>query len=144
MPREIRHFTATAPAGTPQANPVTISIAFPPRIVREIYWRVPNGPMGTFGWRLTMGGVQVIPTAGDAWIVANDEHGTWPMDGWPDSGAWQVTAYNTGANPHSVYLAFSLDTITKPPTLRVPVSPLLPPFVPDLSQAGPPVPGRQP
>lgn len=142
MPREVRHFTATCPAGTPAAAPVTVDISFPPRVVRSIYWRVPNGPMGVFGWRLSMGGVQVIPTAGDAWVIANDETGEFAPEGFPDSGAWQVIAYNTGTHPHSLYLALHLDLTRRPPPAVVPLSPL------DLGRwydplaVGPPVPGR--
>lgn len=141
MAREIRHFTATCPANTPQSAPVVVPITFPPRVVESIYWRVPNGPMGKFGWQLSMGGVQVIPTAGDTWIVANDEHGTWQTEGWPDSGAWQVTAYNTGVNPHSVYLAFHLALITRPPKVLALLEGGYLTEAPDLSKAGPPLPG---
>lgn len=142
MAREVRHFTATIPAGTPLATPATVAIAMPPRIVRSVYWRVPNGPMGQFGWQLAMGGVKVLPTGGDAFVIANDEHDTWYPDDHPDSGAWQVIGYNTGANPHSVYLAFSVDFPSPPVQLRQLVDFTSPPFALDLSQAGPPVPGR--
>jgi hypothetical protein len=106
---EVRQFTATVPAGTPASAPVTVPIAFPVRVVRSIDWRVPNGPMGTFGWQLAMGGVQVLPTAGDTWVLANDEHGTWTPADAPDSGAWTVVGYNTGRYNHAVYLTFHLD-----------------------------------
>lgn len=139
MAREVRHFTITCPAGTPKAAPNVQSIAFPPRYVREVYWRVPNGPMGTFGWQLSMGGLQVIPIAGDTWIVANDEHGTWELTGQPDSGAWQVTSYNTGANPHSVYLAFQLDLIERPPAFTRLLEGRELTLSPDHALLGPPV-----
>lgn len=139
MPREVRHFTATIPASTPLTAPVTVPIAMPPRIVRSVYWRVPNGPMGVFGWQLAMGGVIVLPTAGDLYVVANDEHDTWYPEGHPDSGAWQVIGYNTGTSPHSVYLAFSVDFPVPARALRAPVDFTAPPFVPDLSKAGPPL-----
>ena len=140
MAREVRHFTATIPAGTPLASPVTVSIAMPPRVVRSVYWRVPAGAAGTMGWQLAMGGVVVIPTAGDKYIIANDEHDTWYPEDHPDSGAWQVIGYNTGANPHSVYLAFSVD-FPYPDRAAVPVLTVRGlSCVPDLSAAGPPLP----
>ena len=142
MPNEIRHFTATIPAGTPVTAPVTVAITMPPRVVRSVYWRVPNGPLGLFGWQLAMGGVRVIPAFGDLYVVANDEHDTWYPADHPDSGAWQVIGYNTGTNPHSVYLAFSVDFPSPEPRLRVPLDFTAPPFTPDLSQAGPPLPMR--
>lgn len=141
MAREIQHFTATIPAGTPVASPVTVSLAMPPRIITRIDWRVPHGPMGVFAWQVAMGGLRVFPSGGDTWVKANDEHGTWEVHGAPDSGAWQVIGYNTGANPHSVYLAFYADLPVKPVRLRplIRASEFMP--SPDLSRAGPPLPG---
>lgn len=142
MAAEIQHFTATVPAGTPKLTPVTVAIAMPPRIVLSVDWRVPAGPMGVFGWYLAMGGVPVQPQPGGTFVVAHDEHGSWNLAGQPDSGAWQVIGYNTGTNPHSVYLAFHVDLIERPAQL----APLLPAWEigpsPDLSKAGPPVPGH--
>lgn len=109
MAEEVRHFTATIPAGTPLATPVTVDVSFPPRIVARIDWRVPNGPQGLMGWRLSMGGLQVIPTSGDKFIIADGHAGSITPSAELSSGAWQVTGYNTGASPHSVYLAFHLD-----------------------------------
>lgn len=142
MAREIRHYTATIPAGTAIGSPVTIDISFPARVVTQVDWRVPNGPMGVFGWRLTMGTVKVLPDGNDLWVIANDEHGSWPVHGKPDSGGWAVTGYNTGANPHSVYLAIHCDLPEMPVQLAtlIPAYELMP--APDLSQAGPPVRGH--
>ena len=142
--------------------PVTVSIAFPPRIVRQIDWRVPNGPMGLMGWQLAMGGLQVIPTEGDKFILANDEHATFYPVNYPDSGAWQVIMYNTGTFAHSVYLTFHLDLpgrmLTGPAQRLIPLTALtgVPPLVadpktgraaidPDWVRANkPPLPGGQP
>ena len=112
MAQEIRTAQATIPAGTPLAAPVTISIAFPSRIVRSVRWRVPHGPSGLMGWQLTSDGVPVIPVARGTWIIADGESDDWPLDGYPDAGNWQVTGYNTGAYNHTVYLTFLLDLIT--------------------------------
>lgn len=138
MADEIREAAATIPAHTPAAAPVTVDVSFPPRVVRSVSWRVPNGPMGVFGWRLTMGGVQVLPDAGVAWVLANDESGTWVTGAAPDSGAWAVTGYNTGAYPHTVYLTFHLDL----PAARRPEIQLVPAallgMAPDLARVLPP------
>lgn len=142
MAQEIQHFTATIPAHTPVNAPVVVAVSTGVRIIRQIDWRVPSGPVGLMGWRITMGGVQVFPTVGDLWVIANNEHGSWPVADAPDSGAWQVTGYNTGNNQHSVYLAFHCDPPVKPAKL----DPLLRAFEimpsPDLSKAGPPVQGH--
>ena len=143
MAREVRHFTVTIPAGTPIATPVTTSINFFPRKVHQIYWRVPNGPQGQMGWRLTMHTIQVLPTPGsDLWVIANDEHDTWTVDEMPDSGAWEVTGYNTGAYSHSVYLAFSVNPTSRPAELRGLIGDPFLNSAGDLSKAGPPLPPR--
>jgi hypothetical protein len=139
MALEVQHFTATIPAGTPVTALVTVNIAMPVRTVRQIDWRVPNGPMGTFGWHIAMGGIQVFPSGGDTWVIANDEHGTWEVHGAPDSGAWQVIGYNTGANPHSVYLAFHVDLPARPAKVPAEISPFSLYPGPALDRAGPPV-----
>lgn len=142
MAQEVRHFTVTIPAGTAIATPATVAIAFPPRVVLSVDWRVPKGPMGVLGWRLAMGNVQVLPTGGDLWVIANGEAGTWDTSDQPDSGAWQLVGYNTGANPHSVYLAFHLALPPDKPRRRplITATDLMP--SPDLSQAGPPIGAR--
>lgn len=139
MAREIRRFTATIPAGTPIAAPATVDVSFPPRIVRSLDWRLPPGALGVLGWQLAMQGVQVLPTSGDTWIIDDGTGGTFTLDGYPDSGAYQVIAYNTGAFQHSLMLTFHLDPIERPkPVPQQLAAPLLSSYI-DLSQAGPPV-----
>lgn len=131
MADEVRRFTATIPAGTPILTPVTVNITFPPRTVRTIDWRVPPGPTGLMGWRLSMGGVQVLPTRSDSWVIEDDQAHTFVVDNYPDSGAWQVIGYNTGVFNHSVYLTFHLDLPVAPPKPRALIAPALLLPVPD-------------
>lgn len=138
MADEVRHFTATIAAGTAIAAPAVTDISFPPRTVARIDWRMPPGASGTTGWRLTMGGVQVLPFGPDLWIIDDDHHDTFVPDGYPDSGAWQVTGYNTGVNAHSIYLTFHLNLIRRSPALRVPLDPRAVMPVPDASAFGRP------
>lgn len=139
MAEDIRHFTVTIPAGTPKLTPATVKIAMPPRTVHRIDWRVPTGSMGTFGWQVAMDGAQMFPTGGDLYVVAHGQSGYWDVANTADSGAWQVIGYNTGVNPHSVYLVFHTDVPARPAVL----TPLIPAYelspAPDLSKAGPPV-----
>lgn len=112
MVSEIRTFTVPIPAGTPLSAPAIVPVTFPPRIVTAVRWRVPPGPSGLMGWALTVAGNPVIPRAPGTYIVANDEHDEWPLEGYPDQGQWQVTGYNTDIYAHSVYLTFLLDQIS--------------------------------
>lgn len=108
---EVRSFTVTIPAGTPQSAPAVIPVSFPPRVVAGVRWKVPSGPAGLMGWQLSMsGGVPVIPTGG-GFIVTDNDADTWYLQDQPDSGAWEVRGYNTDIYPHNVYLSFLLDLI---------------------------------
>lgn len=142
MATEVRQYTATFPAGTAVAAPVTVSIAFPPRLVRSVDWRIPPGAQGVMGWKLGMGGVQVLPTSSDPWVVDDGTSGTFMLDGYPDSGSWQVIGYNTGAFPHSVFITLHLDLPSKPVPAPVLIGGLALSGVMDLSKAGPPVRGQ--
>lgn len=106
MASSVTALTATVPAGTAKASPVTISLAIGTNLVETIRWRVPPGPRGNLGWCLAMGGVQVLPDDSGSFVVADDESDDWPISGLPDSGAWQLIGYNTGAYNHTVYLYF--------------------------------------
>lgn len=139
MAFDIEHFTVTIPAHTPLSSPLTVAIAMNPRTVSRIDWRVPPGPMGVFGWQLAMGGIRVFPTGGDQYVIADKQSGYWLVSDAPDSGAWEVIGYNTGAQPHSVALAFHTDVPSRRPAVKqlLAAYELMP--APDLSKAGAPV-----
>lgn len=142
MAEDVQHFQVTCPAGTPKATPVLTKLGIPPRTVSRIDWRVPNGPMGTTGFLLSMGGVAVLPFPNQlTFVVANGETGVWELDDYPDSGAWECQMYNTGANAHSVYLTFHMDLPARSAELRALIPPHELSSAPDLSMAGPPVAG---
>lgn len=120
MAQEIREFAVTVPAGTAKATPLVTNISFPEREVIAVSYRVPPGPSGLMGWALTSAGTPVIPIQPGTYIVTNDQSATWELEGYLDSGNWQVTAYNTGLYPHTVYLTFQLDL---PGTVATPAQP---------------------
>lgn len=72
------------------------------------------------GWALTSAGAPVIPIQPKTYIVTDNQADTWQLQGYLDSGNWQVSAYNTGFYPHTVYLTFQLDL---PGTVETPVPP---------------------
>ena len=109
MAREIRSFAVTTPAGTAAASPLLTEIPFPPRTVDSVQIRVPPGPAGSVGFTLSLAGVPVIPCNLGEWIITDDEVIDWDLTGYPDSGAWQLTTYNTGQLDHTIYVRFLLD-----------------------------------
>lgn len=129
--QEVRTFAVPVPAGTLQSAPLVTPITMPAREVAWIKWRVPPGPSGFFGWRISMSGGQILLPAGGGYIVADDDGDTWTVYNQPDSGAWEVTAYNIDIYPHTVYLDFG---VTVPGSAVPPVS-----FIPSpaLSQPQP-------
>lgn len=104
MATELFQKTATIPAGTPIAAPIVIDISIPAMVTERVEWHVPKGAAGLMGWRLTSGGAQVLPKNLGAWVVTAGESGQWQIEGLHDSGKWEVTAYNTGAFSHTVYV----------------------------------------
>lgn len=140
MAEDVQHFQVTCPASTPKTAPVLTKLGIPPRTVTRIDWRVPNGPMGTMGFLLSMGGVPLLPFPNLAtFVVANGETGLWNLDGYPDSGAWECQMYNTGTVQHSVYLTFHMSLPEPAPVLRALIPPHELSSAPDLSAAGAPV-----
>lgn len=139
MADDVQFFPVTCPAGTPKTAAQFSDLGLPPRIVRQVDWRVPNGWMGTAGFLLAMNRVPVLPVKSFTWVVANDEHGTWYPTNYPDSGSWQCVMYNLGTVPHTVYLTFHMDLPEQPMVLQslIPAYELMPSS--DLSKAGPPV-----
>lgn len=117
MATSVTALSGTIPAGTPKSAPHTVALSLGPFYTNMIRWRVPPGPRGNLGWYLAMGGVQVLPQNAGSFIVADDEHDEWEIEGLPDSGAWQLVGYNTGTYDHTVYLDFHTTPVAGGATL---------------------------
>ncbi len=90
-----------------------------------------------------MGGNQVFPRNAGGFIVANGESETWPVKNVPDSGAWDVTAYNTGTRNHIIYITYYVTVMRHQPKQAVPLDYRQLSPVPDLSWARPLPPGAR-
>lgn len=117
MARELQTFNVVVPAGTPQAAPVHLPTVFPVRVVRRITWRLPPGCSGLVGFYVSMGKVPVMPQPPGTWIVGDGESGAWDLEDQPDSGAWEVTAYNTGSFSHQIRIDYHVDLFEPVPQL---------------------------
>lgn len=109
MAREVYVFPVTVPAGTLSTSPQVTNLTMPPRVVQLAQVQVPPGPRGEVGFTLGMVGVSLIPVQRDKWIITDDEVVDLAMDGYPDSGAWQLRAYNTGRFAHTLYVRFHVE-----------------------------------
>lgn len=109
MAYQVAPFAIPIPAGTAKATPVRVATNVGNLVVVGIEMTVPRGFNGAVGWRFTSGGNPVIPSDPTAWIVASDQALNWPISEQLSSGAWEVTAYNTGAYAHTLLVRYLLD-----------------------------------
>lgn len=109
MASQVYAFAVTVTAGTSESDPQVTDIAIPPSKVSQVDFVIPPGPSGLMGFALTMAGNTVVPINDGAYIVTDDEHISWQLTDLPDSGAWQLTAYNTDVFDHTVYVRLHAD-----------------------------------
>ncbi len=112
MPREVYQFIVKVPANTSQNIPQVSDLAMPARIVRRIQVRIPPGPRGLAGFQVAASGTQVIPWTPGEWVIGDDETLTWDVEGYIESGAWQVIMYNAGQYLHGMWFRFEVDPIS--------------------------------
>lgn len=115
------NFPVTIPPGTPKTAPLTVNTPMPARKISHIHWMVPPGPSGQAGWQIRMSNVSVIPVNGTQWIIHDGDSTVSELARLPDSGAWQVAGYNTGAFPHTIYVSFFAAVIMPPEPVIVPL-----------------------
>ena len=63
------------------------------------------------GFRVTMSGGQIVLPVNGTYIVTDDRADVWPLIDQPDSGAWELTGYNTDIYNHTVYVDFFLQLV---------------------------------
>lgn len=120
---EVRAQEITIPAGTAQLSPQVSDISFPSRVVAWVEIVFPPGPRGQVGVALTMNGNAVIPLIAGTWLVMDNYTEHLDVQGYPDSGAWELTAYNTGQYDHTIYLRWGLNYLGSPaPPMLTPIA----------------------
>lgn len=133
--QEVREFEVTCPQGTSKLDPLVTDLDMPTRTVLNIRIRVPPGPNGVMGFAIGSAGAFVIPINDGEYIVGSDEIFEWSLEDQINSGAWQVTMYNLGIYPHTIYMTWTVELPDLPTdsTLAQPmvVANLTPPIVPD-------------
>jgi hypothetical protein len=114
MAREVHSFAVTVTSGTTSTAPATTEISTPVRVLRSVTVTIPAGCSGLVGFRLGMADRSVIPVNADKWIIGDNRVVRWDVDSYPESGAWQVTAYNTDSFDHTLYWELEMDLPGQP------------------------------
>lgn len=117
MPRQVFRFSVTVPAGTLQSAPQVTALTMPERVVRSVEVTLPPGPHGLVGFQFTHQGSQLLPINPGQFIVMDGRTRRWDLEEYLTTGAWQLTAYNTGANPHTLEIGFECDIVQPPARL---------------------------
>lgn len=123
MAREVYRFPVTVPAGTLQTAPQVTQLSMPPRIVRKVEITVPPGPRGLVGLQLTSGKLPMVPINAGQFLTPDGRTLVFDLDGYITSGAWELTAYNAGGQPHTVEIVFHVD-LTQAGSARIGFQPL--------------------
>lgn len=63
------------------------------------------------GFRVAYSGQAIIPYSGTTWIIADNESMDWTLDRYPETGDWELVAYNEDVYPHTVYLRFHVSDV---------------------------------
>lgn len=114
MAREVYTFAVTVPAGTLKTAPQVTALTMPERVIAKLSMVIPPGPRGVVGFQFSSGGQQLLPINAGAFIVTDDEKPSWDLSGYLTTGAWQITAYNTGGQNHTLYIRFEADPLPDP------------------------------
>lgn len=115
MPTIVHQYTASFPANTPIASPVTVPIGAPGEVVVFIDVEVPPGPAGLMGFYIAYNGARVVPRENAEYIIWDDQSDTWYLDDYPTTGAWSVVGYNLSiAYAHAVTIRFHDDPLPTP------------------------------
>jgi hypothetical protein len=111
MARELYRFAVIVPAGTLQAAPQVTPLKMPERRISRVEIDVPPGPRGQVGFQLTSGGLQIEPINAGQFVVTDNAHLAWDFTEHLETGAWQMTIYNTGKFSHTIEVRFLTDLI---------------------------------
>lgn len=106
MAQRVIPLTCQIQPNTLASAPQHFPLQFASADVERVDVRVPPGPSGLVGFSINQGGANYIPQGNGNWIIADDEPLSWPTDGAPNNGSWEVVAYNTDVVQHTIYVRF--------------------------------------
>lgn len=109
MAQEFRVFNCQFAPASITPGQQSFPLAMPDRIVEAVEFMIPAGNKGAVSFALAMGGNQIIPYNPGSTITGDDEVIHWPLDGFPDTGAWTLIGVNVGAFYHTIQVRFLLN-----------------------------------
>lgn len=122
MAQREESFDCVVTASTAVATPLSIDVSFDPGDVVALEIVIPDGCAGLVGVALQVAHQQIIPHKKGRWYTGNDEVIRRKVEGYPNSGSWQVLAYNTDINDHVIEVRFSINEIpASTPDITTPV-----------------------
>lgn len=114
MPSDIRVFNVLVGPGGSATAPNYYNLTIPARDLIGVEFVIPSGTRGSVQFGLAMAGTVIIPANVGGYITGDDEVIRWPLDGYPNSGAWQLAAFNTGTYTHNIQVRFLLNLVSPP------------------------------
>lgn len=99
------------PARTAIATPLQTNISFPNGDVERVDIYIPAGHAGLTGFQLANAHQPVIPFDTGEYIIGENERLSYPLEGYGDSGSWQMFAYNLDQFNHTFYVTFLLKIV---------------------------------
>jgi hypothetical protein len=121
-PTLVQEFLATIPAGTPKTAPVVVPTTFEPNVVGHIAWVFPPGCNGLVGIQLGARSVPVLPSGQGQFFTSSGDTHAIDVEGMHEMGDWSVIGYNTGTQPHTIRVRFTMrrHQIQEPPVRILP------------------------
>lgn len=119
---KVLQFTCVVTAGTDDTAPIVFQCQLGSSVLEWVEIQVPRGPNGQMGFYVASSGQQVIPYivgAATEWIVSSDRILHLDLVDFPDSGDYQLVAYNTGTSDHTIQIAFGINQVDAPDTGQV-------------------------
>lgn len=122
MAQRIEIVDITIPAGTLKTAPASFALTWREGEPIFVEIRFPPGPSGLVGIQLLQSGAQVIPKAGNAFLVTDNEMVRWELESYPSPPAYTVRGYNTGKFDHTLQLRWGLNELGQTQLVTVPSS----------------------
>lgn len=115
------NFEITVPLKTAKSAPLVENTRFAAGEVVKIEVVIPGGSAGLVGFAIASSKQPIIPLNAGAFIIGDAEPFTRDLEGYPNSGDWQVFAYNEDIYAHSLQVRFSVKEIPPRPHEGVPI-----------------------